>query len=68
MFYMNHPVYLTLVLLVGTLRTYLKKISDPWPLIPKEMVFTESGNQGDVWYRALLDLGLIHEGFQVNIA
>ncbi|XP_050316191.1 MAM and LDL-receptor class A domain-containing protein 2-like isoform X2 [Anthonomus grandis grandis] len=49
----------------GTLRAYVKKLSDPWPLNPKNAIFEKSGNQGNVWYMAYKDLGPINEEFQI---
>ncbi|KAH1011438.1 hypothetical protein HUJ04_000809 [Dendroctonus ponderosae] len=50
---------------IGTLRAYVKKISDPWPLKPIDAIFSESGNKGNVWLRQITDMGPIPEDFQI---
>ncbi|XP_060534300.1 uncharacterized protein LOC132706781 [Cylas formicarius] len=49
----------------GTLRAYVKKVKDPWPLSPQSAIFSKSGNQGDMWYRSFHNLGTIDDDFQV---
>ncbi|CAG9769917.1 unnamed protein product [Ceutorhynchus assimilis] len=49
----------------GTLKAYIKKVSDLWPLNPGSALFTKSGDQGNVWYRAFVDLGVLTENFQI---
>lgn len=52
---------------LGTLRAYVKKRSDPWPLKPGDAIFSQSGNKGNVWLRQITDLGPIPEDFQVRV-
>ncbi|KAL1502100.1 hypothetical protein ABEB36_007295 [Hypothenemus hampei] len=49
----------------GTLRAYVRKTSEPWPPKPEKAVFSKSGNQGNHWYQALVNLGNISEDFQI---
>ncbi|XP_066251895.1 uncharacterized protein [Euwallacea similis] len=49
----------------GTLRAYLRRINDPWPVIPKNAIFSKSGDQGNVWYREFINLGSINTSFQI---
>ncbi|CAH1987170.1 unnamed protein product [Acanthoscelides obtectus] len=51
----------------GSLRAYVKKISENWNLDPKKAFFSMSGNQGDRWYRAFHRLGIIDDEFQIII-
>ncbi|XP_076254669.1 uncharacterized protein LOC143192834 [Rhynchophorus ferrugineus] len=52
---------------IGTLKVYIRKISDPWELDPSTAVFSKSGNHGDIWLRGFIDLGTINDDYQVVI-
>ncbi|XP_018336528.1 zonadhesin [Agrilus planipennis] len=52
---------------IGTLRIYLKKISDSWDLEPSQAIFNKSGNQGNDWLEGFVKLGPINEDFQIVI-
>lgn len=52
---------------IGSLRVYLKKESQSWDLNTQTEFFSKEGNQGDKWYRAFRQLGVINEEFQIII-
>lgn len=51
---------------MGSLRVYLKKISEPWNLTASKAFFVRSGNQGNKWYRGFQFFDSINEDYQVR--
>ncbi|KAJ8980395.1 hypothetical protein NQ317_009389 [Molorchus minor] len=51
----------------GTLKVYLKLISEDWDLKSSKVIFSRSGNQGDMWYRSYHSLGTIGDEYQIII-
>lgn len=49
----------------GSLRAYMKKVTDPWPLTSDHILFSKTGNQGNVWYRAVVNLGVTDQDYQI---
>ncbi|XP_030749061.1 uncharacterized protein LOC115877109 isoform X1 [Sitophilus oryzae] len=50
---------------IGTLRAYFRKTSEPWSVDPDKAIFTKTGNHGDVWLRAFIELGNMTEDYQI---
>lgn len=50
----------------GSLRVYLKTVSDSWKLDPNKTIFSKKGNQGDKWFRSYLSLGVVPDEYQVE--
>lgn len=51
---------------IGGLRVYVKKITRSWDFNLEDAVFIKDGNQGDEWWRGIVELGTIHDQFQVR--
>lgn len=52
---------------VGSLRAYLKKVSESWNLTESAAFFVQSGNQGNQWIRGFHYFKSIDDDFQVYI-
>lgn len=53
---------------IGQLNVYLKRINDTWAFDQHTTIFTMGGNQGDKWWRGIVELGTINDQFQVKIS
>jgi hypothetical protein len=51
----------------GSLRVYLKKVTQSWDLNPSSALFSRDGNQGNKWYRGLVVLGPVADEFQIVV-
>lgn len=50
----------------GSLRVYMKTISESWDLDPNNAIFSKKGNQGNKWFRSYHSLGVIADEYQVK--
>ncbi|GJQ78071.1 putative somatomedin B [Trypoxylus dichotomus] len=50
---------------IGELRVYMKKVNDSWVFKLQDAIFARDGNQGNEWWRGLVELGPITDEFQI---